>query len=46
VARISQSGRDLRISIDRKFDAAFVEFLVSRLPVLADEFSKAREEGA
>jgi ParB family chromosome partitioning protein len=43
LARISQSGRDLKISIDKKFDAAFVEFLVSKLPALADEFSKARE---
>jgi ParB family chromosome partitioning protein len=44
VGRISQSGRDLKISIDKKFDEAFVEFLVSKLPILADEFSAAREE--
>ncbi|WP_134500182.1 plasmid partitioning protein RepB [Microvirga pakistanensis] len=45
VGRISQSGRDLKISIDKKFDAAFAEFLVSKLPSLADEFAAAREEG-
>ncbi|QRM33934.1 plasmid partitioning protein RepB [Microvirga sp. VF16] len=44
VGRISRSGRDLKISIDKKFDAAFVEFLVSKLPILADEFSKARKK--
>ena len=44
VGRITKSGRDLKISIDKKFDAAFVEFLVSKLPGLADEFSKASEE--
>jgi len=44
VGRVSRSGRDLKISIDKKFDAAFVEFLVSKLPVLADEFSKARKK--
>jgi len=44
VGRISQSGRDLKISIDKQFDAAFVEFLVGKLPSLAEEFSKASEE--
>jgi len=44
IGRITKSGRDLKISIDKKFDAAFVEFLVSKLPGLADEFSKATEE--
>ncbi|MFC4173891.1 plasmid partitioning protein RepB [Microvirga sp. GCM10011540] len=45
VGRISQSGRDLKISIDKKFDPAFVEYLVGKLPSLADEFSKAIGEG-
>ncbi len=44
VAKVNRTGRDLTISIDKKFDAAFAEFLVSKLPILADEFSKAREE--
>jgi ParB family chromosome partitioning protein len=44
VGQVSRSGRDLKISIDKKFDTAFVEFLVSKLPILADEFSKARKE--
>lgn len=44
VGRISRSERDLKISIDKKFDAAFIEFIVSRLPVLAEEFSKIRKE--
>jgi ParB family chromosome partitioning protein len=44
VAKVSQAGRDLKISIDKKFDEAFVEFLVAKLPILADEFSAAREE--
>jgi len=43
VAKVAASGRDLKISIDKKFDEAFVEFLVSKLPILADEF-EAREE--
>jgi ParB family chromosome partitioning protein len=43
VGRISRSGRDLKMSIDKKFDTAFVDFLVSKLPILAEEFSKARK---
>jgi len=31
------------MSIDKKFDTAFVDFLVSKLPILAEEFSKARK---
>ncbi len=48
VAQVTKSGRDLRIAIDKKFDAAFVDFLIDQLseqlPVLAERFS-AGEEG-
>ena len=44
VGKVSQTGRDLKISIDKKFDAAFAEFLVSKLPVLADEFASSMRE--
>jgi ParB family chromosome partitioning protein len=42
VGRISQSGRDLKLSIDKGFDAEFASFLVEKLPILADEFALAR----
>lgn len=48
VAKVAQSGCDLRISVDRELSADFAAFLAERfaeqLPILADEFSKAREE--
>jgi ParB family chromosome partitioning protein len=44
VGRVSQTGRDLKISIDKKFDVAFAEYLISQLPILADKFSKAGRE--
>jgi ParB family chromosome partitioning protein len=46
VAQVTTGDRDLKIVIDKKFDAAFVEFLVEQLPILAAAFvAKAREEG-
>jgi ParB family transcriptional regulator, chromosome partitioning protein len=48
VAQVTKSGRDLKIAIDKKFDAAFADFLIGRLaeqlPVLAEEYTKAGEE--
>jgi ParB family transcriptional regulator, chromosome partitioning protein len=50
VGRISRSGRNLKIAVDKEFDASFAEFLVDRfteeLPILAERFAKAREEGS
>ncbi|MBZ6078856.1 plasmid partitioning protein RepB [Microvirga puerhi] len=48
VAQVVKSGRDLKVAIDRKFDAAFVDFLIDKfseqLPALAEQFI-AGEEG-
>lgn len=48
VAQISQSDRLLKVAVDKGMDAEFAAFLADRfaeqLPILADEFSKAREE--
>jgi ParB family chromosome partitioning protein len=49
VAKVSQTGRDLKISVDKGLDAGFAAFLADRfaeqLPSLAQEYAKAREEG-
>lgn len=45
VAKVSHAGRDLKISVDKGFDAAFAAYLVEQLPVLAEAYAKAREEG-
>ncbi|MGO4574144.1 plasmid partitioning protein RepB [Microvirga sp. 2TAF3] len=49
VAKVSQTGRDLKISVDKGLDAGFATFLADRfaeqLPSLAQEYAKAREEG-
>jgi ParB family transcriptional regulator, chromosome partitioning protein len=49
VAQVTKSGRDLKIAIDKKLDAAFVDFLIDQiaeqLPILAEQFAAAREEG-
>jgi len=44
VAKVSHTGRDLKISVDKGFDAEFAAYLVEQLPVLAEAFAKAREE--
>jgi ParB family chromosome partitioning protein len=46
VAKVSHDGRDLRISVDKGFDAQFASYLVEQLPILAEAYAKAREEGA
>jgi len=45
VAKVNYSGRDLKISVDKGFDAEFAAYLVEQLPVLAEAYAKAREEG-
>ena len=49
VAQVTKSGRDLKIVLDKKFDAEFADFLVGhlaeQLPIFAEQFAKAREEG-
>ncbi|UVF22811.1 plasmid partitioning protein RepB (plasmid) [Microvirga terrae] len=45
VAKVAQSGRGLKIDIDKGFDADFASFLVDQLPILAEAYAKAREEG-
>ena len=44
VAKVSQSGRDLKISVDQGFDANFAAYLVEQLPSLAEAYAKARQE--
>ncbi|KLK92968.1 hypothetical protein AA309_11515 [Microvirga vignae] len=44
VAKVSQTGRDLRISVDQGFDADFAAYLVEQLPSLAEAYAKARQE--
>lgn len=46
VAKVNQAGRDLKISVDKGFDAEFAAYLVEQLPVLAEAYTKTREEGA
>lgn len=45
VAKVSHAGRDLRISLDKGFDAEFAAYLVDQLPALAEAYAEAREEG-
>ncbi|MDF2810054.1 MAG: repB [Microvirga sp.] len=45
VAQITQIGRELKIMIDKEFDAAFADFLAEQLPILAERFAKGRGEG-
>jgi ParB family chromosome partitioning protein len=45
VAKVNHTGRDLKISVDKGFDAEFAAYLVEQLPVLAEAYAKAREEG-
>lgn len=45
VAKVHRTGRDLKISVDKGFDAEFAAYLVEQLPVLAEAYAKAREEG-
>jgi ParB family transcriptional regulator, chromosome partitioning protein len=42
IATARQSGRDLKLSLDKSVDAAFAAFLVSELPVLFDTFASRR----
>lgn len=44
VAKVSHTGRDLKISVDKGFDADFAAYLVEKLPGLAEAYAKAREE--
>jgi ParB family chromosome partitioning protein len=50
VAQISQSDRALKVVVDKGFDAEFTAFLFGhleeQLPILADAYAKAREEGS
>ncbi len=50
VAKVLQAGRDLKIQVDKGLDTAFAEFLVGhleeQLPILAEAYAKAREEGS
>jgi ParB family chromosome partitioning protein len=45
VAKVIHTGRDLKISVDKGFDAEFSAYLVEQLPALAEAYAKAREEG-
>ncbi len=45
IAKVNYTGRDLKISIDKGFDAEFAAYLVEQLPVLAEAYAKARGEG-
>jgi ParB family chromosome partitioning protein len=45
VAKVDHAGRDLKISVDKGFDAEFAAYLVQQLPVLAEAYAKARGEG-
>jgi ParB family chromosome partitioning protein len=40
VAKVTRTGRDVKISVDKGFDADFAEFLVSQLPTLAEAYAK------
>jgi ParB family transcriptional regulator, chromosome partitioning protein len=44
VAKVSQTGRDLKISVDQGFGATFASYLIEQLPILAEAYAKAREE--
>ncbi|MXQ13361.1 plasmid partitioning protein RepB [Microvirga makkahensis] len=45
IARVNHTGRDLKISVDKGFDADFAAYLVEQLPALAEAYAKARGEG-
>jgi len=44
VAKVSQTGHDLKISVDQAFGAAFAAYLIEQLPDLAEAYAKARQE--
>jgi ParB family chromosome partitioning protein len=45
IARVTNSGRDLKISFDRGFDAAFASFLVEQIPTLFATYLDANGKG-
>ncbi len=45
IAKVNHTGRDLKISVDKGFDAEFAAYLVEQLPALAEAYAKARGEG-
>ncbi|WP_230534546.1 plasmid partitioning protein RepB [Microvirga roseola] len=44
VAKVRQTGRDLKISIDQGFDTAFAAYLIEQLPSLAEAYASAQKD--
>lgn len=45
IARVKQSGRDLKISVDQGLDATFAAFLVEQLPSLFEAYAATSGQG-
>jgi ParB family chromosome partitioning protein len=45
IARVSQSGRDVKISLDQSLDAAFGVFLIDQLPSLFETYKETNGQG-